>query len=129
MGNGACKILVVDDHADSAMLLARLLKMEGHEVKTAGTVLGARKLCEAEKFDLLISDIGLPDGSGYDLFGYLRNQYDMKGIVLSGRGQPEDVAASERAGFAAHLVKPVMLPDVSAAIARVAGCEKSPQRR
>jgi two-component system, chemotaxis family, CheB/CheR fusion protein len=124
MANAACRILVVDDHTDSAMLLARLLKMEGHQVRTAGTVSAARKLCEAEPFDLLISDIGLPDGSGYDLIAYLRNQYGMKGIALSGRGMPEDVAASEKAGFEAHLVKPVMLPDVSAAIARVSGCEK-----
>ncbi|HEY1685417.1 MAG TPA: response regulator [Tepidisphaeraceae bacterium] len=120
MGTGSRRILVVDDHADSALLLARLLKKEGHDVKTAGTVSAAREICELEKFDLLISDLGLPDGSGYELFGFLRDRYGMKGIALSGRGLPEDVAASEEAGFEAHLVKPVILPDVSAAIARLA---------
>lgn len=119
------RILVVDDHTDSAMLLARLLKIEGHEVRTAGSLAGARKMCEAEKFDLLISDIGLPDGSGYDLMRYLRAEYGIRGIALSGRGLPEDFDASEKAGFDAHLVKPVMLPDVTAAIARVADSEKS----
>jgi CheY-like chemotaxis protein len=55
----------------------------------------------------------------------LHRQWGIKGIALSGRGQPEDIVASERAGFEAHLVKPVMLPDVTAAIAKVAGCNKS----
>jgi two-component system CheB/CheR fusion protein len=125
MGNGACKILVVDDHADSAVMLARLLKSQGHEVRTAGAVAAALALCESEKFDLLISDIGLPDGSGYQLMECVRQKFGMKGIALSGRGLSEDLAASERAGFGQHLVKPIQLSDVTAAIARVAGHEKS----
>lgn len=123
MATDSCRILVVDDHADSATLLSRLLKMDGHVVYTAGTVAQAIALCEKEKFDLLISDIGLPDGSGHDLMSLVRERYGMHGIALSGRAMPEDVAASKQAGFHAHLVKPVMLPDVTAAIQSIPSCQ------
>lgn len=114
-----CRILVVDDHCDSSTFLARLLRLEGHFVATAGSIAGAQRLCQESSFDIVISDIGLPDGSGCDLMRHLQKCYRMRGIALSGRGMPEDIAASEEAGFEAHLVKPISLHDVSAAIARI----------
>jgi len=67
----------------------------------------ARALAGTRRFDLLISDLGLPDGSGLDLMKALREAQGMKGIALSGFGTDDDVAASQAAGFSAHLTKPV----------------------
>jgi two-component system, chemotaxis family, CheB/CheR fusion protein len=119
MATDSRRILIVDDHTDSALLLARMLKMDGHTVHTASTMTAAKNLCGTEEFDLLISDIGLPDGSGCDLMKFLAERYGMRGIALTGRDEPEDIAASEQAGFDIHLVKPISLPDMSAAIARI----------
>ncbi|HWB55035.1 MAG TPA: response regulator [Tepidisphaeraceae bacterium] len=122
MATGSCRILIVDDHADSASLLARLLKMDGHVVQTALTLAAAKTACEKDKFDLLISDIGLPDGSGCELMQYVRDRYGMRGIALTGHSEPEDIAATQQAGFETHIVKPVSLPDLSAAIAKIPEC-------
>jgi len=115
------RILLVDDHPDSAMFLARLLQHEGHTVRTADCCAGAKELAAEETFDLVISDIGLPDGTGYELMGELRSSHGLRGIALSGRAQPEDVDASKRAGFEEHLIKPVAMPDVTGAIQRLTG--------
>jgi CheY-like chemotaxis protein len=115
-----CHILLVDDHADSAMFMAKLLKLEGHTVLIADCCASARALAEGEKFDLLISDIGLPDGTGYELMGELGRTYGLRGIALSGRALPEDVDASREAGFVEHLIKPVSMPEVAEAISRIA---------
>jgi PAS domain S-box-containing protein len=101
------QILLVEDHEDTARVLGRILRNAGFEVSHAGTVAQARTLAAGRPFDLLISDLGLPDGSGLDLMQALRDTQGMKGIALSGFGTDDDVAASVAAGFAAHLTKPV----------------------
>jgi PAS domain S-box-containing protein len=101
------QILFVEDHEDTARVLGRILRNAGFEVSHAGTVAQARTLAAGRPFDLLISDLGLPDGSGLDLMTSLRDAQGMKGIALSGFGTDDDVAASVAAGFAAHLTKPV----------------------
>jgi two-component system CheB/CheR fusion protein len=115
------KILLVEDHADSAKVMQRLLGASGHHVETAGSVEAALRALEHEPVDLLISDVGLPDGSGLDLMREVSNRYGLKGIALSGFGTEEDVQRSLAAGFVAHLTKPVPMSSLHSAIARVAG--------
>ena len=101
------QILFVEDHEDTARVLGRILRNAGFDLSHAGTVAEARSLAGTRRFDLLISDLGLPDGSGLDLMKALRDAQGMKGIALSGFGTVDDMAASQAAGFSAHLTKPV----------------------
>ena len=113
-------ILAVEDHIDTAQALAQLLDSEGHAVETAGTVADAVGLFRDRPFDLLITDLGLPDGSGYDLLGELRKIRPIRGIVLSGYGMDADIALSLSSGFDEHLIKPVNIRRLIAAISRIA---------
>jgi CheY-like chemotaxis protein len=112
-------ILLVEDHADTARMLGRLLRMDGYGVQTATDVATALNLAEGREFDLLISDIGLPDGTGLELMHQLLLRRPIKGIVLSGFGSEEDVRKSREAGFVEHLTKPVRFEQLQATIARL----------
>ncbi len=101
------RILMVEDHGDTSRFMARLLEGQGHAVSTADGVQSALAFAREQEFDLVISDIGLPDGTGLDLMRQLLSIRPMKGIALSGRGSSEDVRESKDAGFAAHVTKPV----------------------
>lgn len=103
-------ILLVEDNADTSKVMKKLLQLDGHRVRTADSVASALRAADAEPFDLLISDIGLPDGSGLDLMRQLRARRPVKAIALSGFGMEDDVRRSKEAGFAAHLTKPVSVP-------------------
>jgi CheY-like chemotaxis protein len=109
-------ILLVEDHADTRRVMVRLLHNFGCTVTTAATVAEATDLAAREQFDLLISDIGLPDGSGADVITKIRATKPIPGIALSGFGQPEDLARSHRAGFQQHLTKPIDVARLRAAI-------------
>lgn len=100
------RILLVEDHSDTARVLVRLLKRFGHEPTVVSTVAGGLSALRSQKFDLLISDIGLPDGSGYDL---MRQSAGMRppAIALSGFGMEDDMSRSKEVGFVDHLTKPV----------------------
>ena len=102
------RILAVEDEPTTLRLLARLLSGLGHRVATADSVASAIGAAEAEAFDLVISDLGLPDGSGLDL---IRRVVALRGpvpaIALTGYGMDEDIRASRLAGYAAHLTKPI----------------------
>ncbi|MDQ3115423.1 MAG: ATP-binding protein [Verrucomicrobiota bacterium] len=101
-------LLVVEDHQPTLDVLARLLCKQGHQVETASSVEAALALAAAgTAFDLVISDLGLPDGNGIDLMVQLRRDFGLRGIALSGYGMDEDLARTKRAGFLAHLVKPI----------------------
>jgi CheY-like chemotaxis protein len=80
---------------------------------------GALEAAGAGSFDLLISDVGLPDGNGMDIIRYLRTTQAIRGIAISGFGMDSDIRKSLEAGFSEHLVKPVKLEKLEAAIARV----------
>jgi CheY-like chemotaxis protein len=112
-------ILLVEDHAPSLRALARLLIQMGHRVMTATTVASALATAGLSKFDLLISDLGLPDGSGLDVMRRLRETFKDRAIALTGYGMESDVAASRDAGFVEHLIKPVDVEQLNDAIARV----------
>jgi CheY-like chemotaxis protein len=102
------KILLVEDHGDTAETMATMLRLAGHEVPTAGDVASALQEFERSTPDLVISDLGLPDRSGTDLVRDLRERHpSLRAIALSGYGQESDVDSSREAGFRAHLVKPV----------------------
>lgn len=113
------RILLVEDQGATAVSLTRLLFRAGHQVLIAGSLAGAREIADREYFDVLISDIGLPDGSGYDLMRELKERGFHHGIALSGHGSQEDREASFAAGFSQHLTKPVDYSEVEFALNRV----------
>ncbi len=127
------RILLVEDHADTAEAMAELLSLLGYRVTTAGTVGEALTAARASRFDLLLSDLGLPDGSGLDLMRELgggagpgggsggNGGKGLPGIALSGYGMEDDVRQSLEAGFRKHLTKPVTLQRLEAAIREVVG--------
>jgi len=102
-------ILMVEDHPDTADVMAMLLRGSGHKVRVATTVLEAMTALEEETFDIMVSDVGLPDGTGVDLIRQVRAIYgpDMPAIALTGFGMEEDIARTREAGFNEHLTKPV----------------------
>jgi signal transduction histidine kinase len=112
------RLLLVEDHEDTARTLARLLRFSGYRVRTAATVAQALEAAAAGRFDLLVSDLGLPDASGYDLMRQVRQLYGTPGIALSGYGMEEDVQKSMEAGFLDHLIKPINLDQLKATIQR-----------
>jgi len=115
------RVLLVEDHPDTAYMLARLLKARCYDVKTAGTVAAALSLAASEPFDILVSDLGLPDGTGYELMEQIREHYGIRGIALSGFGMEEDQRRSREAGFTQHIVKPINVEQLEQVIRRVAG--------
>jgi PAS domain S-box-containing protein len=119
--NRPLHILLVEDHVDTAEAMEALLEALGHRVTLVGTVAAARAAAEAGELDLVISDLGLPDGHGHELMHELSTRHHLPGIALSGYGMEEDVAKSHESGFAIHLTKPVSLDTLRAAIVRIAG--------
>jgi len=119
IGAGArSRILLVEDHADTARIMAELLENAGYDVLLAKSIASA-VACASQPFDVLVSDIGLPDGSGLDLVRRLRPSRPVPAIALSGYGTTADVSRSHAAGFQRHLVKPVDLRDLLRAIDEV----------
>jgi CheY-like chemotaxis protein len=112
---------LVEDHPDSAEALAHLLASLGHEVTVAGSVAEALA-ADWSAVDVLVSDIGLPDGSGYDLLVEARRRRPrppLRAIALSGYGMESDRERSREAGFHVHLVKPTDLATLEGAIRQV----------
>jgi PAS domain S-box-containing protein len=102
------RILLVEDHGDTARIMTRLLKRSGHVVTATADIRSALSHSEQQEFDLLISDLGLPDGNGLDLMSQLRARgWQAPGIALTGYGQEDDLRRTQEVGFTAHLTKPV----------------------
>ena len=100
-------LLVVDDHHDTCIGMKMLLERRGYRITLAHTADQAIEKTEHEKFDLLISDIGLPDRSGYELMKELQAKISLRGIALSGFGMENDINKARAAGFSEHLTKPI----------------------
>ena len=101
--------------------MARLLRGLGHEVETAGTIASGLEAVEGGRFDLIVSDIGLPDGSGLELMRRaVARLGPVPGIALTGYGMEEDIRRSREAGFTAHLTKPIDFTKLEAMIRQVA---------
>jgi PAS domain S-box-containing protein len=115
------RVLLVEDHQDSRELLAELLGTFNYDVKTASSMAAALQLADAERFDVVVSDLGLPDGTGWDLMKQLRDRHAMKGIALSGYGMAEDQQRSREAGFCDHVIKPVSPSRLVEILQRVTG--------
>ncbi len=101
------RVLVVDDHYDTCLGMKRMLERRGYHITIAHSAEQAVEKVRTEDFDLLISDIGLPDRSGYDLMRELRLNKRLPGIALSGFGTEQDVNQAKEAGFSEHLTKPI----------------------
>ncbi len=114
------RILLVEDHEDTNRSLTNLLRRRGYQVKSANSISSALQCAAEQRFDLLVSDIGLPDGTGIDLMARLNTEHSMVGIALSGFGMEEDIRRSHAVGFRQHLVKPVDLNKLDAVIQEVA---------
>jgi signal transduction histidine kinase/ActR/RegA family two-component response regulator len=111
------RILVVDDHADSADSLAFFLRTLKHDVTVAHTMAEALVRGD-ERHDVLITDVDLSDGTGFELLARLADGRPRAAIALSGFGDRASLLASARAGFQEHLVKPAKMPALLAAISR-----------
>ncbi len=120
------RILLVEDHVDTARVLQRMLQHTGYEVESAHSVARARELIARQHFDLLISDLGLPDGSGLELMQDVRRTKPLPAIALSGFGTEEDAAASRAVGFAEHLTKPIEWERLRSALERVLHATRRP---
>lgn len=101
------RILLVEDHQDTRRTLSRLLTHFGHNVVTAENVEGAMDVIGSNNIDVVLCDIGLPDGSGYEVAAHARANGGIKAIALTGFGTEQDVQRSKEAGFDFHLVKPI----------------------
>jgi two-component system CheB/CheR fusion protein len=116
---GQARILLVEDHRDTARTMARLLNSYGYITTIANSVASALQAAAEQPFDLVVSDIGLPDASGYELMHKLKDLYGMQGIALTGYGMEEDMRRGREAGFADHVVKPVNISHLESIIRSV----------
>lgn len=110
------RILLVEDHESTRNTLSLLLTRRGFDVISSSSYREAIEVSEKQSFQLLISDIGLPDGNGYDLMEELKKKIPLKGIALTGYGMDQDVVRSEKAGFFTHLTKPIRMETLDAAL-------------
>jgi CheY-like chemotaxis protein len=113
-------ILLVEDHAATARAVANYLNIIGYVVDVASDASAARKLVSQRPFDILVCDIQLPDGNGWDLMRELNRKRSLPGIAMSGFASHDDIDRSEDAGFAQHLAKPFSPDDLTAALESLA---------
>ena len=119
------RILLVEDHVDSAEMIAMVLELNGWQVSIARSAAQARARAGERAFDVVLGDVGLPDGCGLSLLAQLREAQRRFGprapvaVAMSGYGMPDDRERSLQAGYAAHLVKPVDVDDLMALLCRL----------
>lgn len=111
------RLLLVEDHVTTLRALTQLLKHDGHHVTAVANVTDALAIAASNTFDLVISDLGLPDGTGTELMEKLRATYGLRGVALSGYGMEEDLKRSSAAGFVTHLIKPVAIAELRRVLA------------
>jgi two-component system NtrC family sensor kinase len=109
-------ILLVEDHRDTREALERLLKKRGHIVHGASDMRSALDLAREKPFDLLMCDLQLPDGDGYQLLETLQSEGDVLALAMSGHCTQADLARSKTAGFFTHVIKPYGIDEVQSAI-------------
>jgi CheY-like chemotaxis protein len=113
------RVLLVDDNEDTLFLIKMLLERRGYRVATALSASAAVAEAGKQPFDILVSDISLPDGSGTELLRSIAGRSHVLGIAMSGYGRDEDVARSKEAGFAEHLTKPIDIDRLETSIRRL----------
>ncbi|MBB5412089.1 hypothetical protein HDG34_006055 [Paraburkholderia sp. HC6.4b] len=109
-------VLLIEDHADTADVMAQLMRGLGHQVTVVGRVDDALAATQLHRFDLVVSDVGLPDGTGLDFVKAFREHSDVPAVALTGFGTDEDVRRCLSAGFTSHLTKPVNFGQLEAMI-------------
>jgi CheY-like chemotaxis protein len=127
MSDPKLRILVVEDQADTAYGLKMYFSEKGHDVRVAMNMRSALALAAEKPFDILLSDLTLPDGNGWDLLRQLRSQGPVRAIAISGYNSAEDLARSEAAGFLMHLAKPVAMAELDRVFAEVMQSGQSPR--
>jgi len=115
------RLLVVDDHVDTCKGMKMMLERRGYDITVAHSAGQAVEKTREANFDLLISDIGLPDKSGYELMTEVRKNKPIPGIALSGFGADADVNKARESGFSEHLTKPINFDRLEEAIRRLLG--------
>jgi hypothetical protein len=114
------RILVVEDHSDTLQALSRLLSHFGHEISLADRAQTALNIIDSKEFDVVLCDIALPDGSGYDVIAEAKRKRPVKAVALTGFSAAEDIERSKQAGFDFHLTKPVDFHELRAVLGQVA---------
>ena len=113
------KILLVEDNSTIAKGLVYNLEQNGYEVRSAETVIETQKILEKEKFDLIILDISLPDGNGFDLYKTIKEKYDTKTIFLTARDEEDDVVKGLELGAEDYITKPFSTRELLARINKI----------
>ena len=113
------RILVVEDHNDTLQALSRLLSHFCHEISLADTVRNALNIIDSKEFDVVLCDIALTDGSGYDLIAEAKRKRPVKAVALTGFGSTEDIERGKQAGFDFHLTKPVDFHDLRTVLGQI----------
>jgi hypothetical protein len=113
------RILLVEDHRDTRHALSRLLTHFGHQTSVADSTRRAIEMMASQRFDLVLCDIGLPDGSGYDVVSRAKAEGPIKAVAITGFGTDEDIRRSKEAGFDFHLVKPVDFQELRTVLEQV----------
>lgn len=119
-------LLFVEDHEATAVVMAKLLRRRGHDVITVRTCAEAEAAFAAQKFDCVICDLSLPDGSGHDLMRTLRERHAITGIAVSGSGEVEDIDRALASGFARHFTKPIDIDRLQHALLELAAESQPP---
>jgi CheY-like chemotaxis protein len=114
------RILLVEDHDDTRRTLASLLKHFGYEISVADCMRHALDIVDSKEFDVVLSDIGLPDGSGYDVISHAKRKQSVKGVALTGFCTSKDIRRSQEAGFDFHLSKPVDFHELRCVLSQIA---------
>jgi len=109
MEPSARTILIIEDHAPTTTVLARLVEARGFNVLTASSAAEARQVAAKQHIGFVIADLGLSDGDGWELMAELHQQLGISGAAVSGFGLPADLERSRAAGFIMHLVKPISI--------------------
>jgi len=121
------RVLLVDDHLDSLEITAKLLRMEGFEVFAAGSRQDALKLARDSRMDVVVTDLGLPDGTGMDLLEELKEMYPVPCVAMTAHGERWFLDGARDGGFARYLFKPFVFSDLLAAVREALGQPGSPQ--
>jgi CheY-like chemotaxis protein len=114
------RILVVEDHSETLQALSRLLSHFGHEVSVADGARNALSILDSKEFDVVLCDIALPDGSGYDVIAEAKRKRPVKAVAVSGFAATEDIERGREAGFDFHLAKPVDFHELRTVLGQIA---------
>ncbi len=114
------RILVVEDHSDTLQALSRLLSHFGHEISLADSAQNALNILGSKEFDVVLCDIALPDGNGYDVIAEAKRRRPVKAVALTGFSATEDIQRGKEAGFDFHLTKPVDFHELRSVLGQIA---------